>query len=126
MTAKQNDTVVQMPAGFWTRSEAATNLNRTVKTLANRAALRKSPVYYSLGDGTAVYPAASASATPTGDYWTRAEAAAYLRLSVGTLGNWASQGRGPAYHRLESGTVVYAVEDLAAWLNEQRITPKVA
>lgn len=116
-----------MPAGFLTRSEAASSLNRTVKTLANRAALRKSPIYYSIEDGSALYPATDAAATtPAAAYWTRAEAAAYLRLSIGTLNNWASQNKGPIFHRLEGGTVVYAVEDLAAWLDQQRVMPSAA
>jgi hypothetical protein len=44
------------------------------------------------------------------------EAAEYLRLSVNTLANLRSQGKGPVYYRPNSGNVVYYLDDLDAWI----------
>jgi len=59
-------------------------------------------------------------------FLTRSEAAQYLRRSTGTLANWAAKRKGPVYYRQEDGAVVYAIEDLAEWLNVQRVLPEVA
>lgn len=39
------------------------------------------------------------------------------RLSVRTLNNWRSQGKGPRFMRLE-GKILYAVEELERWEQE--------
>lgn len=48
-------------------------------------------------------------------YLTPAEAAAYLRMSEGTLANWRSRGTGPRYV-IMVGKVRYAAADLVAWM----------
>jgi hypothetical protein len=53
-------------------------------------------------------------------FLTRAEVAALLRRSPGTLANWASQ-RGPDCFRLEDGQVLSSVEQLTAWLKKQEV-----
>lgn len=59
-------------------------------------------------------------------FLTRSEAAQYLRRSTGTLANWAAKRKGPVYYRQEDGAVVYAIEDLAAWMSAQRVLPRAA
>ncbi|MGO4383875.1 helix-turn-helix transcriptional regulator [Specibacter sp. RAF43] len=71
--------------------------------------------------------AAATAATTTFDFepqdtvtWlTRAEAAAYLRLSTGTLSNWASGDVGPSYTRMGRGRVLYRLADIESWLAAQ-------
>lgn len=48
-----------------------------------------------------------------------AQAAYLLGISPGTLANWRSSGAGPRYIRTETGTLLYRVEDLRAWLDAQ-------
>ncbi len=40
-------------------------------------------------------------------------------ISLGTLANWRSSGRGPEFVRL-GGRVVYRVEDVLAWEKSRR------
>lgn len=60
---------------------------------------------------------------------TPREAAAFLRLSTGTLENMRTQGRGPAFIRLGDGkraAVRYRRVDLEAWLRRvsaENVTP---
>ena len=51
-------------------------------------------------------------------YLTPLEVAARLRTSRGVLANWRSQGRGPAYLKLE-GSILYRLSDLEAWEAER-------
>jgi hypothetical protein len=54
------------------------------------------------------------SAPPLSDsetFFTRSEAAAYLRSSVPTLARWAQTGAGPKF-RLVGGRALYALRDL--------------
>ncbi|MDN4642638.1 helix-turn-helix domain-containing protein [Arthrobacter sp. PsM3] len=60
------------------------------------------------------------------EFLTRVEAALYLRRSPGTLANWATKRQGPIFHRLLGGAVVYGAEDLADWLEVQRVLPSAA
>ena len=46
---------------------------------------------------------------------TTEELAARLKLSVGTLMNWRSQGKGPPFLKLEDDTVRYRLTDVMAW-----------
>lgn len=46
----------------------------------------------------------------------RSEAATFLGLTPGTLANWASAGRGPAFHRV-GGRVLYARTELLRFVN---------
>lgn len=57
----------------------------------------------------------TASARSSEDLLTRDEAAQWLRVDAGTLGNWATRGRGPRFSRL-IGRVVYRREDLEEWV----------
>jgi hypothetical protein len=45
---------------------------------------------------------------------TRPEAAAFLRVSIGTLERWAKLGLGPSPVRLPSGSIRYRRPDLRA------------
>lgn len=57
---------------------------------------------------------------PTNEaYLTREEVAERLKLSVGTIANWASQGKGPKCIRLANGRVRYPSEDYFAWEQDQ-------
>ncbi|MGY3567720.1 hypothetical protein ACVWWH_003461 [Sinomonas sp. RB5] len=51
---------------------------------------------------------------------TRAEAAAYLGLSVKRLANLACLGRGPRYRRFPCGSVRYEWSDLQTWAASAR------
>lgn len=50
-------------------------------------------------------------------YLSREQAAAFLHVQPKTLANWASQGKGPKFRKLSGKLVLYAVEDLQAWVN---------
>ena len=54
-------------------------------------------------------------------YLTTKEAAEYLRISKQTLSNWRFRGEGPDYIKV-GGRVVYASEDVSAWLDEHKYT----
>jgi hypothetical protein len=54
------------------------------------------------------------------EFLSAAEAASYLRLDQGTLANWRSAGRGPAYSRI-GGRVLYEVADLVAFVSASRV-----
>ena len=53
------------------------------------------------------------------------EAARLLGLSAGTLRLYRSDGRGPAYHQLGK-RILYALEDLNAWVSARRVDPQRA
>jgi predicted DNA-binding transcriptional regulator AlpA len=46
---------------------------------------------------------------------TTEELAARLKMSVGTLMNWRSQGKGPRFLKLEDDTVRYRMLDVVEW-----------
>lgn len=54
-------------------------------------------------------------------YLRTKEAAYFLSLSARTLEKHRTYGTGPAYHKL-GGRVVYAIEDLQAWVNRGAVT----
>ncbi len=59
--------------------------------------------------------------TPTDEpLMTTEEAAALLKLSPKTLQQWRSDGKGPAFCKLEGDAVRYTEADLMAWLGRQR------
>ena len=59
--------------------------------------------------------------TPTDEpLMTTEEAAALLKLSPKTLQQWRSDGKGPAFVKLEGDAVRYTEADLMAWLARQR------
>ncbi len=61
------------------------------------------------------------------EYVRRREAARFLGLAVGTLANWASAGKGPAFHRLGGGNViVYDVAELTRFAQAGRIETSAA
>jgi predicted DNA-binding transcriptional regulator AlpA len=43
-----------------------------------------------------------------------------LAVSDKTLRNWRNDGKGPAYIKLDGGAVRYPMQDVYAWLDEQR------
>jgi hypothetical protein len=53
-------------------------------------------------------------------YLRRSEAAAFLGLTTGTLANWASAGRGPAFHRVGS-RVLYDVAELVRFVSARLV-----
>ena len=54
-------------------------------------------------------------------YLRTKEAAEFLSLSSRTLEKHRTYGTGPAYHKL-GGRVVYAIEDLQAWVDRGSVT----
>ena len=54
---------------------------------------------------------------------TEKEAASFLNISTKTLQSWRYRGYGPAYVKF-SRKIVYAVGDLVAFIESQKITPK--
>lgn len=52
---------------------------------------------------------------------TEREASAYLSISIGTLGNWRSVGRGPLYHKIGGRAVRYSMSDLRDFVNDSRV-----
>jgi len=55
-------------------------------------------------------------------FLTRAEAAAYLKLTPESLSNLHSQGKGPTYYR-KVGRVYYLEQDLIEWILSGKIEP---
>jgi predicted DNA-binding transcriptional regulator AlpA len=54
------------------------------------------------------------------DYWlSRPQLGARLQVSVKTLAQWATHGKGPKYARLGGGFVRYRLSDVIAWETEQ-------
>lgn len=64
---------------------------------------------------------------PELETYSRVEAAARLGVSPITLKKWAAEGKGPAYSRTGAvrGKTIYSAADLAAWLAENKTTPRV-
>lgn len=56
---------------------------------------------------------------PASPYLTADEAAAYLRMSPGTLANLRWNGKGGPRFRKHGGKPMYRLEDLDAWSNAQ-------
>lgn len=64
---------------------------------------------------------------PLPRYVTENEAAEILGLKRGTLSNWRSQRRGPAYVRLGGGRVIrYKLSEIEAFAEAYRVDPKYA
>ena len=53
---------------------------------------------------------------------TTEEVAAYLKVSPQTLANWAYQGKGPEYMKIE-GQRRYEWATLRAWVEARKVTP---
>lgn len=51
-------------------------------------------------------------------YMKTSDAARYLGLTSETLKLYRSRGTGPAFHRLGTGTILYRVSDLDAWVSQ--------
>lgn len=54
---------------------------------------------------------------------TTAEAASFIGFSEGTLENWRTKDKGPAYYNPE-GKVFYLEGDLVKWLLESKKEPE--
>jgi len=55
------------------------------------------------------------------DRWlTRPEVSQRMQIPVKTLAQWASQGKGPKYHKF-GGHVRYRLSDVAAWEASQLV-----
>ena len=52
---------------------------------------------------------------------TEREASVFLRISIGTLGNWRSAGKGPVYCKVGGYAVRYSSEDLRDFVNDSKI-----
>lgn len=50
-------------------------------------------------------------------YLNREQAAAFLHVQPKTLANWACQGKGPKFRKPSGKLILYAIEDLQAWVN---------
>lgn len=58
--------------------------------------------------------------TSANDTWlTRPQLANRLQVTVKTLAQWATQGRGPRYARPGGGGVRYRMADVIDWENSQ-------
>ena len=57
---------------------------------------------------------------PNKTYFRAPEAADYLGLSASTLAKQRLKGTGPVYSKAGPRIVVYSVEDLDAWLAQNR------
>lgn len=65
-------------------------------------------------------------ATQQGDeLLTTPAAGKFIATKPGTLQNWRSAGRGPAYVKLSPRRVLYRRSDLERWLQERTHTPGV-
>lgn len=51
---------------------------------------------------------------------TKEEVAAFLRIEPRTLDNWASDGRGPAYVKVE-GARRYDMADVKEWVESRKV-----
>jgi hypothetical protein len=58
----------------------------------------------------------------TDELLTSTEAALRLRVAPSTLVEWRYLGIGPAYSRLETGSIRYWRGDVDAWIDAQRVT----
>ena len=57
---------------------------------------------------------------PTSEYLRRDEAAKFLKISKSTLANWASEGKGPTFHKV--GRIpVYAVTELRRFIEANTV-----
>lgn len=54
-------------------------------------------------------------------YLTQPEACVWLKVKKSTLEKWRIEGTGPVY-REHGGIIVYHIDDLTAWSEEQRRT----
>lgn len=57
-------------------------------------------------------------------YWTRKQAAAYIRSVIGQgseqgLANHANRGTGPAYHLFHPRLALYSASDVKSWITER-------
>ena len=58
-------------------------------------------------------------------YLTETEAAQILGLKRGTLSNWRSQRRGPAYVRLDGNRVIrYRLDEIKKFAEKFRVDPE--
>ncbi len=58
-------------------------------------------------------------------YITERQAAAVLGVQRGTLSNWRSQRRGPAYCRLNGGHVIrYKLAEIESFAEKYRVDPE--
>jgi hypothetical protein len=66
---------------------------------------------------------AQAQALDSG-WWTPQQVAADLGVTLGTLRNWRSENRGPAYHKLSPKLVRYQKDDVLRWKSRARVVPR--
>ena len=59
------------------------------------------------------------------EFLTRVELSARLKIPVGTLNKWASEGSGPPYVRPGRGAI-YRWSDVEAWLSKVGTTQREA
>lgn len=56
------------------------------------------------------------------DLATSEEVARYLNISPQTLANWAYQGKGPAFSKLDGGRRRYDWSDVRAWVQARKVS----
>lgn len=65
---------------------------------------------------------ARTAAAPPEKLWTADELAAYLHVEVMTTHHWASQGKGPRWHKVGRQRL-YDPADVKTWLDERASAP---
>ena len=55
-------------------------------------------------------------------YLNAVEAATFIGAAAQTLAKWRCNGGGPPFIRLSRGRIMYAVDDLIAWMDARRVT----
>lgn len=58
----------------------------------------------------------------TPKYLKPKEAAEFLRSAVPTLAKWRHDGTGPSYSKLDSGSILYDIEILIKFVENNRIS----
>ena len=52
---------------------------------------------------------------------TEREASVFLRISIGTLGNWRSAGKGPVYCKVGGYAVRYPMSELRSFVSDSMV-----
>lgn len=55
-------------------------------------------------------------------YLTAEETSQFIGAAVQTLAKWRSGGGGPPFIRVGSRRVMYAIDDLVAWMSARRVS----
>lgn len=61
------------------------------------------------------------AAQPPKTYFNAEETGRFIGVAVQTLARWRCEGGGPPFIKCGSRKIMYAVEDLTAWMNARRV-----